>query len=92
MQAAVNGVSLCNNAGRILPVGQPVAVVVDTVVANLLNAAVAKLRALGDKRAIPALQEAQNRPRTAGLLRRRSNANACLRTDAEEAVRYRESF
>jgi hypothetical protein len=54
--------------------------------------AVAKLQALGDKRAIPALQEAQNRPRTAGLLRRRTNANACLRTDAEEAVRYLQSL
>ena len=53
--------------------------------------AVAKLRALGDKRAIPALQEAQNRPRTAGLLRRK-NANACLRADAEEAVQYLESL
>lgn len=91
MQAAFNGVSLYDNAGRVLPVGEPVAVVVDTVVANLLNAAVAKLRALGDKRAIPALQEAQNRPRTAGLLRRR-NANACLRADAEEAVQYLESL
>jgi serine/threonine protein kinase len=54
--------------------------------------AVAKLQALGDKRAIPALQEAQNRPRTAGLLRRRTNANACLRSDAEEAVRYLQSL
>ena len=54
--------------------------------------AVSKLRALGDKRAIPALQEAQNRPRTVGLLRRRTNANACLRSDAEEAVRYLQSL
>jgi serine/threonine protein kinase len=54
--------------------------------------AVAKLRALGDKRAIPALREAQNRRRTVGLLRRKTNANACLRADAEEAVQHLESL
>ena len=53
---------------------------------------VAKLRALGDKQAIPALREAQNRTRTEGLFRRKTNANACLRTDAEEAVQYLESL
>jgi serine/threonine-protein kinase len=54
--------------------------------------AVAKLRALGDKRAIPALRQARSRTRTAGLLKRKTNANACLRTDAEEAVQYLESL
>ncbi|MBW2189977.1 MAG: serine/threonine protein kinase [Deltaproteobacteria bacterium] len=56
------------------------------------KAAVAKLRALGDKRAIPALEEAQTRTRTVGLFRRKANANRCLRTDAEEAVQYLESL
>ena len=56
------------------------------------KAAVAKLRALGDKRAISALTEAQNRIRTEGLLKRKVNDNACLRTAAEEAVRYLESL
>ena len=52
--------------------------------------AVGKLRELGDKRAIPALQEAKAaRP---GLMRRRGNTNACLRADAAEAVRYLESL
>ncbi|MDH3624800.1 MAG: protein kinase [Myxococcales bacterium] len=54
--------------------------------------AVAKLRALGDKRAIPALRQAQRRTRTEGLLKRKTNANACLRTDAEEAVQYLKSL
>jgi hypothetical protein len=52
--------------------------------------AVAKLRALEDKRAIPALLEARTaRP---GFLRRKGNSNACLRADAAEAVRYLESL
>ena len=54
--------------------------------------AVAKLRALGDKRAIPALRQAQSRTRTEGLFKRKTNANSCLRTDAEEAVQYLESL
>jgi serine/threonine protein kinase len=52
--------------------------------------AVAKLRALEDKRAIPALLEAKTaRP---GLMRRKGNSNACLRAQAAEAVRYLESL
>lgn len=53
---------------------------------------VANLRALGDKRAIPALRRAQSRKRTEGLLKRKTNANACLRTDAEEAIQYLETL
>ena len=53
--------------------------------------AVANLRALGDKRAIPALREAK-RARAAGLLRRKANSNTCLRADAPEAVRYLETL
>jgi serine/threonine protein kinase len=53
--------------------------------------AVANLRALGDKRAIPALREAK-RARPAGLLRRKANSNTCLRADAAEAVRYLETL
>jgi serine/threonine protein kinase len=53
--------------------------------------AVADLRALGDKRAIPALREAK-RARPAGLLKRKANSNACLRADAAEAVRHLESL
>jgi hypothetical protein len=52
--------------------------------------AVAKLRALEDKRAVPALLEAKTaRP---GLMRRKGNSNACLRAQAAEAVRYLESL
>jgi hypothetical protein len=54
--------------------------------------AVAKLRALGDKRAIPSLSKAQERIETEGLLRRRTNVNACLRPDVTEAIRYLESL
>lgn len=50
--------------------------------------AVAKLRALGNKKAIPALRKAKKRIRTEGLLKRRVNTNACLRVDATEAIRY----
>lgn len=53
--------------------------------------AVADLRALGDKRAIPALRGAR-RARPAGLLKRRPNSNDCLRADAAEAIRYLESL
>lgn len=54
--------------------------------------AVANLRALGDRAAVPALKAAQQRARTEGLLKRRVNANACLRRDANEAVQYLESI
>ncbi len=51
--------------------------------------AVAKLRTLGDKKAIPALRTARKRIRTeGGIIKRRVNTNACLRTDASEAIRY----
>lgn len=50
--------------------------------------AVANLRALGDKAAIPVLVAAQSRTQTEGLLKRKTNANACLRRDAKEAVQY----
>ncbi|MEM7437221.1 MAG: hypothetical protein AAF436_18845, partial [Myxococcota bacterium] len=51
------------------------------------KAAISKLRALGDKRAVPALRKARNRPR-GGLGRKRVNTNACLRAAANEAVRH----
>lgn len=51
--------------------------------------AVTDLRALGDKRAIPALREAK-RSRPGGLLNRRPNSNGCLRADAAEAIRHLE--
>lgn len=55
--------------------------------------AVAKLRTLGDKKAIPALRSARKRIRTeGGLIKRRVNTNACLRTAAAEAVRYLKSL
>jgi hypothetical protein len=54
--------------------------------------AVAKLRALGDKKAIPALEGAQKRIRTEGLLKKKVNTNACLRTDAAEAILYLQSL
>ena len=54
--------------------------------------AVAKLRALGDKKAIPALEGAQKRIRTEGLRKKKVNANACLRTDAAEAILYLQSL
>ncbi len=51
--------------------------------------AVAKLRTLGDKKAIPALRSARKRIRTeGGIIKRKVNTNACLRTDAAEAIRY----
>ncbi|MDH3199466.1 MAG: serine/threonine protein kinase [Myxococcales bacterium] len=49
--------------------------------------AVANLRALGSKKAIPALRKARNRPR-GGLGRKRVNTNACLRGSANEAIQY----
>jgi serine/threonine protein kinase len=53
--------------------------------------AVADLRALGDKGAIPALRRAK-RSRPGGLLNRKPNSNGCLRADATEAIRYLESL
>jgi hypothetical protein len=51
--------------------------------------AVANLRALGDKKAIPALRKARKRIRTeGGLIKRKVNTNACLRSAAAEAIRY----
>jgi hypothetical protein len=52
------------------------------------RAAVARLRALGDKRAIEALQKAKRRVRKQGLGRRTQNTNACLIKQAEEAIQY----
>ena len=52
------------------------------------RAAVASLRALGDKRAIEALHNAKQRTRKTGLGRRARNANACLEKQAEEAIQY----
>ena len=51
------------------------------------KAAVVSLRALGDKRAIPALRAARYRPR-GGLGKKKVNSNACLRASANEAIRY----
>ncbi|MBW2190302.1 MAG: serine/threonine protein kinase [Deltaproteobacteria bacterium] len=51
--------------------------------------AVANLRALGDKKAIPALRKARKRIRSdGGIVKQKLNTNACLRADATEAVRY----
>ena len=54
--------------------------------------AVGKLRALGDKKAIPALRAARKRVRSEGALRRRVNTNACLKVAAGEAIRYLQSL
>lgn len=54
--------------------------------------AVVKLRNLHDKRAIPHLKEARKRMRPdPNGSRRKVNANACLRGDAAEAIRYLQS-
>lgn len=51
--------------------------------------AVGNLRALGDKKAIPALRKARKRIRTQGaVMKRKVNTNACLKTAANEAIRY----
>jgi hypothetical protein len=51
--------------------------------------AVGKLRALGDKKAIPHLKKARKRVRTEGALKKRKvNTNACLKPAANEAIRY----
>lgn len=55
--------------------------------------AVGKLRALGNKKAIPALRKAKKRVRTEGsLIKRRVNTNACLKASANEAIRYLQSL
>jgi hypothetical protein len=55
--------------------------------------AVGKLRALGDKKAIPPLREARKRIRTEGaLMKRKVNTNACLKSTANEAIRYLQSL
>ena len=51
--------------------------------------AVGNLRALGDKKAIPHLKKARKRVRTEGAMKKRKvNTNACLKTAANEAIRY----
>jgi tetratricopeptide (TPR) repeat protein len=52
--------------------------------------AIPKLRALGDKRAIPALEAARHKK--GGVRFDRKNLNACLTADADEAVRYLKSL
>jgi hypothetical protein len=55
--------------------------------------AVGKLRALGDKKAIPALRKARKRIRTEGaVMKRKVNTNACLTSTANEAIRYLQSL
>jgi serine/threonine protein kinase len=57
------------------------------------KAAVADLRTLGDKRAIPALREARKRIRSQGRGgKKRINTNACLSANANEAIRYLQSL
>ncbi len=56
---------------------------------ELRKDAVGRLRTLGDKAAIPHLRKARKRIRTEGaLIKRKVNTNACLRTAANEAIRY----
>ncbi|MBW2377500.1 MAG: serine/threonine protein kinase [Deltaproteobacteria bacterium] len=55
--------------------------------------AVANLRALGNKNAIPALRKARKRIRSeGGFAKKKVNANACLSADAAEAIRYLQSL
>ncbi|MGB5703010.1 MAG: serine/threonine-protein kinase [Polyangiales bacterium] len=55
--------------------------------------AVGKLRALGDKKAIPELRKARKRIRTEGaVMKRKVNTNACLKSTANEAIRYLQSL
>ena len=57
------------------------------------KAAVAKLRALGNKKAIPGLRKARKRIRTeGGVVKKKVNTNACLQSDATEAIRYLQSL
>jgi hypothetical protein len=54
--------------------------------------AVANLRALGNKNAIPALRKARKRIRSeGGFAKKKVNANACLSADAAEAIRHLQS-
>jgi hypothetical protein len=56
------------------------------------KAAVADLRVLRDKRAIPALRRARKRIRNeGGGTKRKINTNSCLTADANEAIRYLQS-
>jgi len=55
--------------------------------------AVGNLRALGNKKAIGPLRKARSRMRTeGGLIKKKVNTNACLRSDAAEAIRYLQSL
>ena len=55
--------------------------------------AVANLRALGNKNAIPALRKARKRIRSeGGFAKKKVNANACLSADAAEAIRHLQSI
>ena len=57
------------------------------------KAAVAKLRALGNKKAIPELRKARKRIRTeGGVVQKKVNTNACLSADAAEAIRHLQSL
>jgi hypothetical protein len=57
------------------------------------KAAVANLRALGNKKAIPALRKAKRRIRTeGGVAKKKVNTNACLSADAAEAIRHLQSL
>ena len=54
--------------------------------------AVANLRALGNKNAIPALRKARKRIRSeGGFAKKKLNTNACLSADAAEAIRHLQS-
>ena len=55
------------------------------------RAAVATLRALGDKKAIPALKKARHRMYGGFLGIGKKNANACLRKDAKAAIKHLEN-
>jgi serine/threonine protein kinase len=55
--------------------------------------AVANLRALGNKNAIPALRKARKRIRSeGGFAKKKLNTNACLSADAAEAIRHLQSI
>ena len=57
------------------------------------KAAVADLRALGNKKAIPALRKARKRIRNeGGGVKRKINTNACLSADASNAIRHLQSL
>jgi hypothetical protein len=57
------------------------------------KAAVAKLRALGNKKAIPELRRARKRIRSeGGFKKKKANTNACLSADAAEAIRHLQSL